>query len=115
MSKTDDIILALWKEAAEIAVRFVQDAGYESCHVTGIGTRPDVVAGFPSFGIYELGRGSREELEGLAFYAHIQARKGPNATSKTPVEYLLVRVRVTGPAHKTLRPSFVTPPPEGGQ
>ena len=110
--KVDDVVMALWKEAAEVAVRFAQDAGYEFCRATTIGTRPGVVAGHPSFGIYELGRGSREELDGLAFYVHIQARKGPNATRKTPVEYLVVRVRLSGPAHKTLRVSFVTTPPD---
>lgn len=113
MGKVDDVIMALWKEAAEVAVRFAQDAGYEYCRATTIGTRPDVVAGFPSFGIYELGRGSREGLDELAFYVNVQARKGPNATLKTPVEQLFVRVRVTGPAHKTLRPSFFTPPESG--
>ena len=109
MGKADDIIMTLWKEAAEVAVRFAQDAGYEYCHATTIGTRPGVVAGFPTFGIYELGGGSRAELDELAFYVNVQARKGPNATLKTPVEHLVVRVRVTGPAHKTLRPSFFTP------
>ncbi len=80
-------------QARKCALQFVQDAGYEDCQVTS----------------------GRHEWGELLYEFRIEARKGPRATRKTPVEHLVVRVRLTGPNHKTLRPSFVTPPPDAAE
>lgn len=90
MNKTKKEWFELDKRTLKCAMQFVQDAGYEACYPDSSGRKGDEL-------VYEF---------------HFSVRKGPHVTRKTPVEHLTVRVRVSGPAHKTLRPSFVTRPPD---
>ncbi len=85
------------EQAWKCVMQFVQDAGYEDCHQTIGQTR------------------GRHEPGELLYDFHFEARKGPRATRKTPIEHLVVRVRCTGPNHKTLRPSFVASPPDSAK
>jgi hypothetical protein len=91
MSITKQQWLEMEKQACTCAMQFVQDAGYECCH--------------PARGRHEYGA--------LVYEYEFEVRRGPRPTRKTPVEHLFVRVRFTGPNHKTPRASFVTRPPEG--
>jgi hypothetical protein len=91
MSMTKREWAELDEHAVHCAMQFIQDAGYECTYPTS----------------------GRHEWGGLEYEYHFEARKGPYATRKTPVVHLVVRVRCTGPNHKTLRPSFVLKPADG--
>ena len=86
---------AFAREANAVALRLLEDAGYEKAQIT----RGDQWA--------------REQgIPGEVILLTYEARKGPGATRKRPLERLVVRVRRTGPAHKTLRAALVQPPDE---
>lgn len=77
-------------EADKVAREYVHDLGYRHIeHGSG---------------------GLREEADGgLVATIHYHARKGPEANRKTPVEELIIRVRITGIGRKKqFRPALVT-------
>ena len=95
MSKKADKTEISYQDICQVAHQFVRDNGYGACHF----------AGGPS-GISRMEDGER------VYYLCVEARKGPSATRKTQMEHLIVQVRLSGIAHKTLRISFVTTPPD---
>ncbi len=95
MSRKADKAEISYPEVCKAALQFVQDNGYEECH-TASGLA----------GVQRIEDGEQ------VYYLRVEARKGPDVTRKTPVEYFIVRVRLTGLAHMTLRASFVTTPPD---
>jgi hypothetical protein len=92
MSTREHLAFEREKQARTVAIQFMRDAGYDDCH--------------PMMG--------RQDRDLLVYEFQFEARKGPHATRKTLVEHLVVRIRFTGPDHKTLRPSFVTGPAYDG-
>ena len=78
------------REAQEVACQYVHDLGYQRIE-GGSG-------------------GIREEADGgLVATIHYHARKGPETSRKTPVEELIVRVRIAGIGRKKpFRPALVT-------
>jgi hypothetical protein len=95
MSRKTDKPEISFQDVCKAALQLVWDNSYGKCHMaSGLN------------GVHRIEDGEQ------VYYLRVEARKGPDATRKTPVEYLVVRVRLTGPAHKTLRASFVTTPPD---
>ena len=95
MDKSIAELEAFAREAQAVATRFLSEAGYEAI-------RPD----------YDRHPWQDEQNAahvGEAIILGFKARRGSGADAKPPRERLFVRVRVTGPAHKTLRASFVQP------
>lgn len=90
---------AFAREARAVALRFLEDAGYTKI-------RPDY-----DHHLWQAAQNAA--YVGEAIILRFKARRGPgapNAPDRSGAERLFVRVRLTGPTHKTLRASLVQPP-----
>lgn len=96
------------KVIGDAAIQFVREAGYGDCHIISYIDLPDRVASLPSFSLHVTHRRTPGEAAAEAHYLNVAARKGAKPTRKTPIEYLRVRVRLSGKYNRTFHPSIIT-------